>query len=195
MTTRPSEIIDGKYLCFEEVHPEFYDGFVLAEPAQVERFRVKNGLPANLLSEFTSRESGDEVMKQGVMIWMGGIGPDYYDIVFSNAEHPPFLSREGHRIVLTAEGYVTNVVDGCLHLFSLRYLEDFGPAAIASIEKRAEDSNRPRYELTPGRYGLAIFGGFHGTHRTPVYEFHFQRDPEAEFSGEVNLAFGFESIG
>ncbi len=194
MTTRESGVIDGRYVYFEEVHPEFYNYFVLAEPAAVERFRTENGLPADLLSEFTTSDFGDAIVKQGVLIPMASIGPDYYDIVFSNAKHPALLSMDDNRIALTADGYVVNVVDGCLRLFSLHYLKNYGPHAVESIETLSHEYNQPRHELAPGRYALTILGGHRGEYRTPTYEFRFRADPDAAFSGNVNFDFNLDEV-
>ena len=50
---------------FTECLNDLFDAFFLADPLVLQHFQHENGLPVNLLSEFTQNDSGDRVVEEG----------------------------------------------------------------------------------------------------------------------------------
>lgn len=58
---------------FDEVLNDLMDYFILGDPDYLLQYKIAQGLPDDLLTEFTTKETGDDVVKQGVMIPMTGV--------------------------------------------------------------------------------------------------------------------------
>ena len=60
---------------FDEILNDLMDYFILGDPEYLLQYRIKNSLPEDLLTEFTTHDTGDVAVEQGIFIPMIGVNP------------------------------------------------------------------------------------------------------------------------
>src|SRR6218665_1352709 len=68
---------------FDEVLNDLMDYFILGDPGYLLQYKIENNLPDDLLTEFTTEETGDQVVEEGVMVPMIGIENYPYTVYFN----------------------------------------------------------------------------------------------------------------
>lgn len=58
---------------FEEVLNDLADYFILGDPEYLLQYKEANNLPDDLLTEFTTQETGDIAVQQGVLVPLAGV--------------------------------------------------------------------------------------------------------------------------
>lgn len=143
----------GQYK-FEEVLNDLVDYFILGDPDYLLQYKVAHQLPDDLLTEFTTRDTGDQVVEQGVMIPMAGIANYPYTIYFNLGETPELL-KAGSKLQHDRDGYCLRVDNGRIYLYTIPYLRDFTAAKIAALKRYKQAT----IALPNGWYSVRILGG------------------------------------
>lgn len=80
---------------FSEVLNDLIDYFLLGDIRLLKRYKTENNLPDDLASEFTTTDSGDNAVLQGIVIPLAGIENHPYTIIFNVSDETPelFLHR------------------------------------------------------------------------------------------------------
>ena len=76
---------------FSEVLNDLIDYFLVGDIQLLERFKQENGLADDLAHAFTHDDSGDQAVREGVVLPMAGIDNLPYRIIFTLDGHPPAL--------------------------------------------------------------------------------------------------------
>jgi len=119
---------------FEEVLNDLVDYFILGDPDYLLQYKIEQGLPDDLLTEFTTQESGDRAVEQGVLLPMIGVENYPYTVYFTLDEEAELL-KEGNQVQHNRDGYCLRVNNGRIYLYTMPYLRDFTAAKIEALKK------------------------------------------------------------
>ena len=119
-------------------------------------YKNEKQLSDDLIYEFTSNDSGDEVVQQGIMIALAGIDNLPYTILIKTENEPSELAKEPHCLVHHQSGYILHVVNNKIALFTMPYLRCFTQASIDNIEQ----FKPVKIRLINGWYNVAVYMGF-----------------------------------
>lgn len=177
----------GKYK-FDEVLNDLMDYFILGDPDYLLQYKVEQHLPDDLLTEFTTNESGDRAVEQGVMIPMIGVENYPYTVYFTMGETPELL-KAGNDLQHRCDGYSLRVQNGRIYLYTIPYLKEYTEAKVVALKKYKQAT----IALENGWYTVSILAGL--TKQTPTFE--FLLTPSAEqpvYSGDFLYRFRVESL-
>lgn len=144
---------------FNEVLNDQIDYFLVADIQLLERFKRDNDLPHDLARAFTSGDSGDRAVAEGVVLPLAGIENLPYRIIFSLDEPSPVLLEPGNRLQHRRPGYVLRVENRALMLFTWRILQHFTAKTLGDLMARYQEPGRPIIELDNGWYEVEVLGG------------------------------------
>lgn len=140
---------------FNEVLNDLMDYFILGDPDYLLQYKIEKGLPDDLLTEFTTKESGDEAVENGVMVPMIGIENYPYTIYFNlSGEHPELLKAE-NKLLHRCDGYCMKVENERIFLYTMPYLKDFTTTKLESLKKNRSAT----IAIQNGWYDVSILGG------------------------------------
>lgn len=140
---------------FEEVLNDLYDAVFLGDPDLLLQYQRENGLLNDLLCEFTTQDSGDDVVEKGVIIPIRGIDRPY-TVYFNVDGEAPELLKQGNQLQHKQSGYLLTVGDGDIYLYTVPYLKNFTPEAISSLKQHRKE----KISLKKGLYAVTILSGF-----------------------------------
>lgn len=123
----------GKYK-FDEVLNDLMDYFILGDPDYLLQYKIEHHLPDDLLTEFTTKETGDDAVKQGVLVPMIGIENHPYTVYFTLEEEPELL-KTGNQLQHKRDGYCLRVNSGRIYLYTIPYLRDYTETKIEALKK------------------------------------------------------------
>lgn len=63
----------SKVYKFDEVLNDLVDYFILGDPDHLLTYQRNNNLPEDLLTEFTTKETGDKAVVDGVIVPLAGV--------------------------------------------------------------------------------------------------------------------------
>ena len=141
---------------FNEILNDLMDYFILGDPDCLLRYKQDNKLPDDLLTEFTTNETGDKVVEDGIIVPLSGVENYPYTIYFNLSGTTPELLKEGNELQVQQEGYCLKVENEAIYLFTMPYLRKF-------TEGRVEDLKKFRtatIKLANGWYSVSVLGGF-----------------------------------
>lgn len=189
---------------FDEVLNDLMDYFILGDPDYLLQYKITQGLPDDLLTEFTTQETGDDVVKQGVMIPMIGVENHPYTVYFTINETPELL-QTGNQLQHKQDGYSLKVNNGRIYLYTIPYLRDYTATKIAAL-KKYKHANIP---LPNGWYTVLVLAGLtkqnieikkmDGAFTTiesmePTFEFLLTPvNEQPEYSGDIMYRFSVET--
>lgn len=140
---------------FNEVLNDLMDYFILGDPDYLLQYKIDKGLPNDLLTEFTTQESGDKAVENGVMVPMIGVENYPYTIYFNLSGENPELLKPGNKLQHRCEGYCMKVENGKIYLYTMPYLRDFTATKLESLKK----NRTATIAIQNGWYDVSILGG------------------------------------
>ena len=173
---------------FNECLNDLWDYFFLGDPECVSDFKEKNSLSDDLISEFTSNESGDLVVEQGILIPLSGIENYPYTIFFNINTDKSIFKDNANDLQFRKSGYMLNVTSNVLYLFTVPYLKSW--TEDTGIRNLKNNGIRPKVNLENGLYEVEVLGGETKleTGWEPTFEFILKK-------GNENSEFKVEDVG
>ncbi|WP_087500163.1 hypothetical protein [Pseudomonas sp. SID14000] len=144
---------------FSEVLNDLVDYFLLGDIQLLERFKQEHELPDDLAHAFTHGDSGDQAVREGVVLPLAGVDNLPYRILFTLDNHTPALCEPGSRLKHRRNGYVLQVEHGALMLYTWRILQHFTPKTLGDLMARYQVPGRPIIELDNGWYDVEVLAG------------------------------------
>jgi len=140
---------------FEEVLNDLMDYFILGDPDHLWQYKQEHQLPNDLLTEFTTQETGDTAVENGVMIPMIGIENHPYTIYFNLSGEDPELLKPGNNLQHRQDGYCMNVTNGGIYLYTIPYLKDFTEEKLRALKT----FKHATIAIENGWYTVSVLGG------------------------------------
>ncbi|WP_338790158.1 hypothetical protein [Bernardetia sp. MNP-M8] len=142
------------YKFVEELN-DLRDYFILADPFTLLDYKKENNLPDNLISNFTTTDFGDKVVEKGKMIALARIQNYPYTICFNLTGKNIELEKAENNIQIRQDGYLLEVTQGKICLFTIPYLHKFN---LETIE-RLLVFRKAQIEISNGLYSVSILAG------------------------------------
>ena len=195
---------------FTEVLNDLVNYFILGDILLLENWKQVNHLSDDLAMEFTTNESGDRVLAEGIVIPMTGIENYPYTILFNLSGGEPELCKEKNRLQFRKNGYSLKVAHNTLLLFTWPILKQFTPEKVMLFTwpilkqftpEKVKDlisyyrvHNKPMIELANGWYHIEILGGetLQDGDYEPTFEFLIQPAANEEATINTDMNFSFE---
>ncbi|KAA2243372.1 hypothetical protein F0L74_12790 [Chitinophaga agrisoli] len=177
---------------FEEVLNDLVNYFILGDPDLLLQYKEEHHLPNDLVTEFTTSEEGDNVVKEGIMVPLPGIENYPYTIYFNLSGETPELMKEGNDLQIKREGYILKVAHESVYLYTIPYLRDYTAEKVRLLKKHRVAN----IALPNGWYTVTVLGG--QTRQSmglePTFEFVMTAVQEQpEYTADMNLGFGITS--
>lgn len=144
---------------FSEVLNDLVDYFLVGDLLLLKRFKEQHGLPDDVATAFTTSDSGDRAVLEGVVIPLAGIENHPYTVIFTLDDATPELLKAGSRLQHRRGGYVLRVENRLVMLYTWRILERFNDATVDALIARYREPGRPVIEIDNGWYEVEILGG------------------------------------
>ncbi len=144
---------------FSEVLNDTINYFILGDIRLLQKYKLDKTLPDDLATELTTNETGDEVVEKGIIIPMIGVENYPYTVMFHESIDTVELLRQDNELQLRQSGYILQVENGEVHLFTWRILEDFTEKKLERLLYNYSHQNKPNVKLDNGWYDVEIFGG------------------------------------
>jgi hypothetical protein len=144
---------------FSEVLNDLVDYFLVGDIQLLERFKHEHQLPDDLASEFTHHDSGDRAVQEGIVLPLAGVDNLPYHILFTLDGHPPALLDPGSRLKHRRNGYVLQVENRAVMLYTWCILQHFTPKTLGDLLARYQVPGRPIIELNNGWYDVEVLAG------------------------------------
>lgn len=176
---------------FTECLNDTWDYF-FGDPSNISRFQAKNHLSDNLISEFITNDSGDLVVKEGVLIPLSGIRNYPYHIFFQIDSNESVFKNGQQDLQFKRSGYLLEVIHQEIYLMTVPYLKNW--TKNNGIKSLRTNGIRPKVHLENGTYTVKILGGetLQENGWEPTIEFLIQKAKvEVKFDVE-NVNFEFE---
>ena len=181
---------------FTEVLNDLVNYFVLGDILLLESWKQSNNLSDNLAVEFTTNESGDKVVREGILLPMVGIENYPYTIIFNLSGDTPELLKTDSHLQFKRDGYSLKVENNILMLFTWRILEQFTNERVNALLNHYRQYKRPMIEIENGWYSIEILGGetLQDSDYEPTFEFVLQKtEKKGQGEFDINLDFRIES--
>lgn len=181
---------------FNEVLNDLINYFILGDILLLKSWKQSNHLSDDLAMEFTTNESGDQVVLDGIILPMVGIENYPYTVIFNLSGDTPELLKTESRLQFRREGYSLKIENNMLMLFTWRILEQFTNERVKALLDHYRQYNKPLIEIENGWYSIEVLGGetLQDSYYEPTFEFVLKKtekkDP-AEF--DINTDFKIES--
>lgn len=140
---------------FDEVLNDLMDYFILGDVDYLFQYKEENNLPNDLLTEFTTKETGDKAVENGVIVPMIGVENHPYTIYFNLSVEKPILLKPGNKLLHEREGYCLRVINERIYLYTIPYLKDFTATKMEALKK----FKHATIELPNGWYSVTILAG------------------------------------
>ncbi|WP_313650720.1 hypothetical protein [Pseudomonas soli] len=144
---------------FSEVFNDLVDYFLLGDIQLLEQFKEDQDLPDDLARAFTSSDSGDLAVQQGVILPLAGVDNLPYRILFTLDERTPALLEPGSRLKHRRPGHMLRVEHGAVMLFTWRILQHFTNKTLGDLLARYQEPGRPIIELDNAWYSVEVLAG------------------------------------
>lgn len=144
-----------KLFKFDEILNDLMDYFILGDPDCLLSYKVDNNLPDDLLTEFTTNETGDQVVEDGIIVPLSGVENLPYTIYFNLSDTTPELLKDGNQLQVRQDGYCLKVENEKIYLFTMPYLRQFTVDKIEALKKYRTAT----IQLSNGWYSISVLGG------------------------------------
>ncbi|MGD1841050.1 MAG: hypothetical protein ACFB0B_09160 [Thermonemataceae bacterium] len=145
---------------FSEVLNDTIDYFLLGDIELLWNYKIKNNLSNDLATEFTTKENGEEIVKNGVLIPMSRIVNQPYTIIFNTSANESEFEKEENSLSFKKSGYILKVENRKIILFTWWILNDFSDEKVKELVENPSKWNKPFIEIENGWYDVDILGGF-----------------------------------
>ncbi|AGZ35553.1 MULTISPECIES: hypothetical protein [Pseudomonas] len=182
---------------FSEVLTDWVDYFLVGDIQLLESYKQAHGLPDDLAYEFTHGDSGDQAVREGVVLPLAGVDNLPYRILFTLDGDPPALRQPGSRLKHQRSGYVLRVENRALMLFTWRILQHFTPKTLGDLLARYQEPGRPIIELDNGWYDVEVLAGAvvrEGLYE-PAFEFVLNKRWSRGEAAQVDIGYAFTLRG
>ncbi|WP_133646370.1 hypothetical protein [Paraburkholderia flava] len=178
---------------FSEVLNDLIDYFLVGDIRLLKRYKTGNNLPDDLASEFTTTDSGDNAVLQGIVIPLAGIANHPYTIIFNVSGETPELLKPESRLQHRRAGYVLRVEHRSVMLFTWRILQRFTDETLDGLLKRYQEPGRPVIEVENGWYEVEILGGEvpRNGYFEPAFEFVLKKTEGPGDASQVDINYPF----
>ena len=181
---------------FTQVLNDTIDYFLLGDIKLLRDYKNKKGLSNDLATEFTSNESGDEIVTDGVLIPMSKITNQPYTVLFNLSDDTSEFENEENNLIYKKEGYILKVENNKVILFTWWILNDYSDEKVEELFENPAKWNKPFVEIENGWYDVEILGGFTKQKSGEDYDFEptleFKltlKEKKGDFKGIVNESF------
>ncbi|KOP68268.1 hypothetical protein AMS62_25700 [Bacillus sp. FJAT-18019] len=181
---------------FNEVLNDLINYFILGDILLLESWKQSNNYSDNLAMEFTTNESGDHVVLDGIILPMVGIENYPYTIIFNLSDDTPELLKSDSRLQFRREGYSLKVENNILMLFTWRILEQFTNERVNALLNHYRQYNKPMIEIENGWYSIEVLGGetLQDSYYEPTFEFVLRKtDKKGPAEFDIHSDFKIES--
>lgn len=144
---------------FTEVLNDTISYFLLGDILALKNYKDQNKLPDDLATEFTTNETGDNVVKDGILIPLSDIENFPYTIIFNLSGEIPELLKDGYDLQVQQNGYILKVENNHVMLFTWWILNNFTNDKIEEQIKHQKEFRKPEIEVENGYYKVEILGG------------------------------------
>jgi len=182
---------------FSAVLNDLIDYFILGDIQLLQRYKEEQSLPDDLARAFTSGDSGDQAVHDGIVLPLAGVENLPYRIIFSLGDDTPALLAPGSRLKHRRPGYALRVENHSLMLFTWRILQHFTPKTMGDLLARYQQPARPIIELDNGWYRVEILAGAvlrDGLYE-PAFEFVLKKAHGRGDSSGVDIGYRFALRG
>ena len=189
------EAFNVKYK-FTEVLNDLINYFILGDILLLESWKQSNHLSDNLAMEFTTNESGDNVVHDGIILPMVGIENYPYTIIFNLSDDTPELLKTDSHLQFKREGYTLKVENNILILFTWRILEQFTNERVNTLLNHYRQYKKPMIEIENSWYSIDILGGetLQDSGFEPTFEFVLRKtESKGHVEFDSNSDFKIES--
>nr|WP_175799768.1 hypothetical protein [Burkholderia anthina] len=178
---------------FSEVLNDLVDYFLIGDVLLLKRYQETHGLPDNLASAFTTNDSGDHAVLEGVVIPLAGIENHPYTIIFTLDGDTPELLKAESRLQHRRGGYVLRVAHRSIMLYTWRILERFTDDSVNALLARYREPGRPAIEIDNGWYDVEVLGGEVPRNGwfEPAFEFVLKKTDEPGDAARVDTGYRF----
>jgi len=145
----------SKIYKFDEVLNDLMDYFILGDPDCLLSYQHKHHLPVDLLTEFTTEETGDQVVADGIIVPLAGVQNYPYTIYFNLSNDTPELLKEGNHLQIRQGGYCLKVENNQLYLFTMPYLKQYNADKVKALKK----NKTATISLQNGWYLVEVLAG------------------------------------
>ncbi|WP_405397518.1 hypothetical protein [Maribacter sp. Asnod2-G09] len=181
---------------FTQVLNDTIDYFLLGDIKLLRDYKNKKGLSNDLATEYTTNESGDEIVSEGVLIPMSKITNQPYTVIFNVLEGVSEFENVENNLIYKKEGYILKVENNKVILFTWWILNDFNDEKVEELFENPEKWNKPFVEVENGWYDVEVLGGFTKQKSGEDYDFEptleFKltlKEKKGDFRGAVNESF------
>lgn len=147
-----------KYI-FTEVLNDLVNYFLLGDMQSLWEWKQKQDLMDDLATEFTSNDSVDQAIQEGLLIPMNGIKNYPYTIIFDIEENQITLLQKEHRLQFHHQNFYIKVEHETLVLFTWHILHHFTRDAVEHYIEQQKQFQKPIVSLANGWYHISILGG------------------------------------
>lgn len=190
---------------FTEILNDTIDYFLLGDLELLRNYKIENNLSNDLATEFTTKESGEQIVKNGILIPMPKVVNQPYTIIFNTSDRESEFEKKENNLSFKRSGYILKVEHRQVILFTWWILTDFSDEKVKELIEYPTKWNRPFIEIKNGWYDVDILGGFTKQKTAfkdregndiekyflePTFEFKLTlRDKKSNFKGQVNESF------
>jgi len=182
---------------FSEVLNDLVDYLLVGDIQLLDRFKHEHGLPDDLASEFTHNDSGDQAVREGVVLPLAGVDNLPYHIIFTLDGATPALLEPGSRLKHRRNGYVLQVEHRAVMVYTWRILQHFTNKTLGDLLARYQVPGRPIIELENGWYDVEVLGGAvvrDGLYE-PAFEFVLTKRWSRGEAKDVDIGYAFSLRG
>lgn len=135
------------------------DYFIGADPYALLNFKERNNLSDDLLTEFTTNESGDNVVIEGIMIPLEKCEIVPHTIYINFDEENQILNNKENDFQFKEGNYPLKIENGIFCVFTIDYLENFTKQTVETLVSLHRDKNYTIVDLENGWYSVEILAG------------------------------------
>lgn len=173
---------------YTECLNDLMDYFILADVQRLSQFSSENALSDDLMTEFTTNDSGEKAVESGVIIPMRGIENYPYTVYFNESSDSVF-SAQNSDLQHRKGGYLIEVTSSRLHLLTMPLLRAWSKS-VGFIESGTP--GKPFFDLENGWYAVEILCGETQQESgwEPTIEFLFEpRETKPVYGANVDYSF------
>ena len=177
---------------FTEQLNDLWDYFILADPFTLLDYKKQNNLSDDLITNSIITNFEEEVLKKGKIIPLSGIKNYPYTIYFNLKGTNIELLKPKNNLQIRQDGYIVEVTQEKICLFTIPYLKNFN---LETIEKLLK-VRKAQIKIPNGLYSVSILAGQteQKTGTEPTFEFVILPvDKEYKFSATLNTSFSIVS--
>jgi hypothetical protein len=141
---------------FEEVLNDLMNYFILGDADYLLQYKAEQHLPDDLLTEFTTQETGDDAVKNGVLVPITGVENHPYTVYFNLSDDTPELLKPENELEHRQDGYCLKVTSGRIYLYTMPYLKLYTAERLIVLKNHKHAT----IDIPNGWYSVSVLAGF-----------------------------------